>query len=191
MLQFRIGEADAGGGAQIDVAQLAVIQQQRELLALGLFIARSLQASGADDRAGYCFVAELHLDARALQLIEHAAQRLPPADLERKLGQLLAQRIPRIVAQAGDLAAALLLNGERLQHVVHFAALKSSRADSPAPSVPRALEIADAVLVEDHLYGQAIRPASCRMRQSEERITRFHSLQRECHTLHPFIRPSL
>ena len=41
-------------------------------------------------------------------LIQKHRQRCLAVDLERKIGQLLIQRLARIVAQAGDLAAVLV-----------------------------------------------------------------------------------
>ena len=123
LLQLRIGEADSVGRAQIHVAQLARIQQQRELLALRLLVAARDQAAIHDD-SGDGFVSELQLQPRALQLVEHAAQRLRSADLERELGEFMAERVHGIVAQAGDLAAAAFFDGERLQHIVHLRCLE-------------------------------------------------------------------
>jgi len=70
--------------------------------------------------------------ARALQLVEQGAQRLVVADLERELREFGRQRLARIVAQAGDLPAAFLEDGQGLENVVHLAGFKLRRAASPA-----------------------------------------------------------
>ncbi len=156
-LQFRVGEADSGRRAQIHGAQFAAIQQQRELLALRLLIARGFDAP-SNNHARHRLAAELQFHARALQLIEHAAQRLPVADLERKLGQLMAQRVHRIVAQPGDLSAAALLHGERFQHVVHLARVEiEPRRFARLRAAPRVRRIPRRACKESR-FAPAVRP---------------------------------
>ena len=55
---------------------------------------------GSTHRLGAVF----QLDARALHLIEEQRERYLPVDFEREFAQLLAERLARIVAQAGDLS---------------------------------------------------------------------------------------
>ena len=100
LLDLGIGEAQSAGGGQIDGAEFAAVEQQIELVARGLFVGAG-NAARADDDAGDGLRAELEFDARALQLIEHPGHAAV-ADLEGELGELVAERILRIVAQPGD-----------------------------------------------------------------------------------------
>ncbi len=148
-LQFRVGEAHAGRRAQIHRSHFAAIQQQRELLALRLLLARGFDAP-PHNYSGHGFAAEFQLDARALQLIERPAQRLPVADLKRELRQLMAQRVHRIVTQPADLSAAAVLHGERFQHVVHLAGIKIEPRRFARSQRPSALKESHPVFVENH-----------------------------------------
>jgi hypothetical protein len=95
--------------------------------------------------------AELQLDARALQLIEHGAQRLLAADREWKLLELFCQWLTRIVAQAGNLPGSLLLDGQRLQDVVHLARFEIEPRRFTRAQTAGSCEIADTVLEKHNL----------------------------------------
>ena len=117
--------------------------------------------AGADDRAGDRLVAELQFDARALELVEHAGHAAV-ADLERELGEACGSSgSMRVVAQAGDLAAAALVDGERLEDVVHLRRVEIEARGFAGGEAAGALEVADAVLVQHHLldgkFGRAAR----------------------------------
>ena len=70
-------------------------------------------------------------------------------DLERKLGQLLIQRLARIVAESGDFAAIAILERERLQNIVHVGGFEIEPGGFAGRKRAGALEVADAALIED------------------------------------------
>ena len=74
-LQLLIGEPDGRRGGEIHVAQLAGIHQQRQLFALRPVLVARDQPRGHDGARDFLRT-ELHLDARAFELIDHRAQRL-------------------------------------------------------------------------------------------------------------------
>ncbi len=145
-----------GGGAQIEGAKLAIVEQQGQLLALGLLVAAFDHPAG-DDEAGHGLAAELQFQARALELIEHGAERLRAADLEGELGQLVAEGVHGVVAHAGDLRAALFLDHERFQNVVHLGGVEIEPRGFARPEPPGALEEPHAMLVQHHLFDWQIR----------------------------------
>ncbi len=155
-LQLRIGKPDSGHGRQIHVAKLSRIEQQRDLLLLlALVVARNQPP--ADDRAGDSLSSRLQLHASALKLIEDRAERLLRAQLKRKLAQPLLQRLTRVVAQTGDLAAALLFDRERLEHVVHLRRFEIEASGLTRSELSGAFEIADTMLVEHNLLDRQVR----------------------------------
>jgi hypothetical protein len=95
--------------------------------------------------------AELELDARALELAEDGAERLLVAELEGEGGELVAERVHRVVAEAGDFAAAFLLDGERLEDVVHLGGVEVEAGGFSGGDAAGPLEKADPVFIKDHL----------------------------------------
>ena len=153
---MRIGEPDAVGRAQVERMQLAIVHEEGKLLALGLGVGGGRQ-TGSHDHAGDGAVAEFQFHARALELVQQAAQRLGIGDAEGECFQSVAQWVHGIVAQAGNLAAAALLDGERLQHVVHVGRVEFQSRRFAGREPPRAFKEANAVLVEDHLGDRKVR----------------------------------
>ena len=99
------------------------------------------------DFPGDLLRAEFHLDARAFQLIDDRGKRLAFRDPEREFVQLLIERNAGIVAQARYFAT-LVVDGERLQNIVHRLGVEIEPRRFARGQRAGALKIADAVLVE-------------------------------------------
>jgi hypothetical protein len=154
-LQLGVGEADAAGGAQVDGAQIARVEQQGQVFALALLVGAGHHAAG-DDGARHRIVPQFQLQARAFKLVEHRRQRFAALDPEGEVGQLVTQRVHGIVAQAGDLAAAAVGEGQRLEHVVHVGRVEIEPRRFARPQRAGAFEEAHAVLVQDYLFHRKI-----------------------------------
>src|SRR5262249_48391237 len=137
-------------------ADLAGIEQQGRLLVLGL-VRAARQAPRAHYRARHRLCAEFQLHARALQLIEHGAQRLLAADREWKFLELFRQWLARIVAHAGDFADPLLFDGQRFQDIVHLASLEIESCRFARAQMTGTCEITDTVLEKHYLADRKIR----------------------------------
>src|SRR6185312_14128060 len=96
-------------------------------------------------------IAEFELDAGALELPENGAERLLVADLEGEFGELMAERVHRVVAQARDLTAAFFGDGQRFQDVVHLRGVEVEARGLAGGEAAGTLEEADAVLVQHDL----------------------------------------
>ncbi len=120
-----------------------------QLLALRLLVV-CLHHASADNRPADGLGAVLQLHLGAFHLIQKQRQRCLAVDLERKIGQLLLQRFAGIVAQAGNFAAVLTGDGERLQHIVHVRSLEIQPRGFAGPQRAAALKIADSALVKNH-----------------------------------------
>jgi len=105
--------------------------------------------TGCNDDAANFFGAELHFDARAFQLVEDTGKRLAIAEGEGEIPQFFGEGDVGVVADAGDFASTLLLDGERLQHVVHFGGAEIEACGFACAQGAETFEIADAVLVKN------------------------------------------
>src|SRR5205085_989594 len=143
LLHLGVGESDAGGGAEVERAELAGIEHQVELIALSGLVAAG-DGAGAHDGAGDHLGSELQLQARALELIEHAGHSAF-ADLKWEFGEAMAERVERIVAETGDFAPAALFDSERFENVIHFGGVEIEARGFAGSQAAGAFEEADAV----------------------------------------------
>ena len=107
------------GGAEIHGAQFAAIQHEGELLALRLLVAAG---NGRPLTIAPVTVSLPNFNSTRAPLSWSSMRSAaaPSPIWKGNSAEFVAQRVHRVVAQAGDLAAALLLDGERFQDVVHF-----------------------------------------------------------------------
>ena len=152
-LQLRIGEPDGRGGGDIQVAEVARIGENCELLKFLAGLRGSHQAGG-NDAASHFLLAKIQLHARAFQLIQHGAQGLTFLDLEGKGTQLFRERDAGIVAEAVHLAR-LAVDGERFQYIVHLFSAEIEAGRFARSQRARPLKVPNSVFIEHNgAYGQ-------------------------------------
>ena len=107
---------------KIDVADFAVVHQQHQLVALRLLLGRR-DRPRADDRSLDIAAGEPEPDARAFELIKNPAERLRLAHAKREGFEFFLQRLAGIVSNTRHNAPPRI-DGQRLEHVVHFRLLE-------------------------------------------------------------------